>query len=104
MAPRRAESVKLSALARSIDSAVKLAVARQGINVGGPTVVHDWEIIGRVLRDKRVGMDEAFTLASAIASKVSVPGLRIEPVVSRIGKDILVGFVERGRFNKILSG
>jgi hypothetical protein len=102
MAPRKAGSVQLSQLARSIESAVKIAAARQDVRVGGESFIHNWEIIGRVLRDK-VTLDQAYEVAREVTSRVSLPGVKIEPVVTRIGKDILVGFVERGRFGKLFQ-
>jgi hypothetical protein len=62
-------------------------------------VLDRWEIIGRRLRDVR-NMDVAFKFAQDVAKSVKLPG--IEPVVTRIGRDTWVGFVERGRAPKIL--
>jgi len=96
MAPRKAERIALSSVARSVDSAVRIAAARQKLAVEGDTLFNRWEIIGRRLRNV-ADINEAYEFASAVTARVKIPGARLQPVVTRIGKDILVGFVERGR-------
>jgi len=101
MPPRKADSISLSSVARSVDSAVKLAAARHKLVVEGQTLIDRWEIIGRRLRDV-TDMNIAFTFASDVAARVNVPGIKIQPVVTRIGRETWVGFIERGSLPKSL--
>lgn len=101
MPPRKAEGIALASVARSVEAAVKIAAARQELAVDRDTLLNRWEIIGRRLRDV-ADMDVAYRFASDVTRRVRIPGVRLEPVVTRIGGDILVGFVERARKQMIL--
>lgn len=101
MAPRRAEGIPLASVTRSIEAAVKIAAARHQLTVDKETLLNRWEIVGRRLRDV-TDVNLAYRLASDVTRRVKIPGLKLEPVVTRIGDDILVGFVERGRLPMIL--
>jgi hypothetical protein len=102
MAPRKAQSVSIEALARSVDSAVKLAAARHDLVVDQGTIIDRWEIIGRKLRSVK-DMNVAYAFAAEVTSAVKIPGLKLDPIASRIRRDILVGFIERGRLPKVIS-
>ncbi len=101
MAPRRAEGIPLTSVTRSIEAAIKIAAARHQLAVDKETLLNRWEIVGRRLRDV-TDVNLAYRLASDVTRRVKIPGLKLEPVVTRIGDDILVGFVERGRLPMIL--
>jgi hypothetical protein len=103
MAPRKAEVLALGSLGRSIDSAVKLAASRYQLTVDSNTILDRWEIIGRRIRGA-VDMNTAYSFATDVARGVGakVPGLSVQPIVSRIGRDTWVGFIERGRLPKSL--
>lgn len=100
MAPRKAQAVSLSSLSKSVDSAIRLAAARHDLTLDKETFIDRWEIIGRRLR-KGSDLAAAGALAEDIARKVKVPGIQAVPVVTRIGKDILVGFIDRGRLSQM---
>lgn len=102
MAKKKAESVSLASITRSVESAVKVAAARHELAVDKATLLDRWEIIGRRLRDVS-DMNLAFTFATEVADRVKVPGLKMEPVVTRIGKDILVGFINRDNLPRLLG-
>lgn len=94
MASRKAQVISVSKLISSIDKAVAQAARKQGIALDGETLINRWEIIGRVLRE-RIDMNDAFALAKEVTLTANLQGLKVEPVASRIGGDILVGFVAR---------
>jgi len=98
----KAQIVSLQQLASSIEKAAKLAAERQGVALGDDTIVHRWEIIGRVLSDIS-DLNTAYKVAEEIAAGVNVPGVKAEPVVSSIGQDILVGFVDRANALKSIK-
>jgi len=100
--PTRAESISVQTLARSVEGAVKKAAARYDLTVDRSTLLDRWEIIGRQLRGVR-DMNVAFNFASDVARAIKVPGVIVNPVVGKIGRDILVGFIERGRLPKSIS-
>jgi hypothetical protein len=101
MAPRKAEAVSLAKLTKSVESAIRIAAARHELNVEKDTLLDRWEIVGRRLRNVQ-DFNVAFRFAEDVTRGVKLPGIRVEPVVTRIGKDILVGFVERSRAKFLL--
>jgi len=98
---RKAESVSLASVARAVDKAVKVAAARHELRVEDQTLIDRWEIIGRRLRDV-ADMNIAYRFASDVSGAVKIPGIRVEPIVTRIGRDTWVGFIERSRLPKAL--
>ena len=94
--------VSLDTVARSVESAVKLAAARHQLTVDKATLIDRWEIVGRRLRDV-ADMNVAYKFAQDVAAGVKIPGLKVQPIVSKIGKDILVGFIERGRLPRTIG-
>ena len=102
MTSRKVQTVSVSKLISSIDKAIAHTAQRQGVKLGGETVINRWEIIGRVLSE-RVEINDAFDLAKQVTQAANVQGLKVEPVVSRIGRDILIGFVARGNLSNFRS-
>lgn len=93
-AARRSEVVSIASLSKAIDRAVDLAAKRHNVVFGSENVVHNWEILGRVLREVReAGRQTRLDVASTVLK--SLPGVKGQPVVTKVGKDILVGFIER---------
>lgn len=91
---RKAEVVSLASLSKSVDRAVELAAKRHNVVFSDENIIHNWEILGRILREMKEGgrltrLDVAATVVRGL------PGLKARPVVTKIGKDILVGFIER---------
>lgn len=100
MPPRKAQAVSIASLSKSVDAAIRLAAARNEIAVDKLTFIDRWEIIGRRLRNAK-DLAGAFRMAEDVARRVKVPGVVPVPAVTRIGKDILVGFIDRGGFQKL---
>lgn len=101
MPPRKAQTISLAAVSRAVDSAVKLAAARHDLAVDNETLIDRWELIGRRLRDVK-DLNVAYQFAQDVAQRVNVKGMKVDPVITRIDKDILVGFVARGNLPKVL--
>ena len=103
MPPRKtAESISLANLARTVDSAIKAAAARHELALERDSLIDRWEIVGRRLRDV-ADMNQAFRFAQDVTKNVKLPGLKLEPVATRIGREIWVGFVERGRIPRSIG-
>jgi hypothetical protein len=85
----RAKAVSIASLTKAIDAGVKLAAKRHGVTLGGDTVIKDWEILGRILRD-RGNLTNPLDVAQTIATGGRLKGT---PVAAKIGKDILVGVI-----------
>jgi hypothetical protein len=100
-ARKAAASVSMATLARTIDAAVKKAAARHQLRVEPDTLLDRWEIIGRRLRDV-ANLDIAYGFAKEVAAGVKVPGVRVQPIVARIGRDTLVGFIDRGGVPRVI--
>lgn len=90
----RSEVVSLASLSKSIDKAVDLAAKRHNVTFGGENIIHNWEIIGRILREMK-DVDRQTRLDVAATVLKSLPGVKGQPVVTKIGREILVGFIER---------
>jgi hypothetical protein len=89
----RAAVVSINTLSKSIDKAVALAGRRHGVTLGGDNIIYNWEILGRILRELgTLGPAKTIDVASTIAKSA---GLRGTPVVTKFGKDILVGVIAR---------
>lgn len=89
----RATVVSLATLSRSINKAVALAGKRHGVSLGPDNIVHNWEILGRILREMNdLGPAGPIDVATTIARSA---GLKGTPVATRIGRDILVGVIPR---------
>jgi hypothetical protein len=101
MSPRRPETISLASLSRAVDSAIKIAAKRHSVVVDSQTILNRWELIGRRLRDVK-DLNVGYQIAKDVSAGVKIPGLRLQPVVSRIGNDILIGFIERGSLPKVL--
>ena len=97
----RAEFVSIDMLAKSIDRAVAIAAKRHELAVERPTLLDKWEIVGRRLA-KVHDLDAAFNFAQDVARSVKVPGIRPQPVVVKIGKQIICGFIERANIPRQL--
>jgi hypothetical protein len=94
-AVRRSEVVSAASLSKAIDKAVDLAAKRHDIRFGSENLIVNWDILGRILREKVTTRGAELGIATTIANSIS--GINGLPVATKIGKDILVGFIERGR-------
>ena len=102
MASRKVETVSIQKLVGSIDKAVHIAAKRHQIAVESDTLINRWEIVGRQLREA-VDLNEAYKFAAEVTRGVSLQGIKAQPVVARVGGDILVGFVERAGMPRVLG-
>ena len=102
MASRKAQTVSVSKLVSSVDKAILRAAGKPGVGLGGETLINRWEIIGRVVRAD-MDMNDAFALAKEVTQTANLQGLKVDPVASRIGRDILIGFVARANLPSLGS-
>jgi hypothetical protein len=98
----KAQMVSLKQLAGAVDKAAQLAGNRPGVTIDKDTIIHRSEIIGRILTSA-TDLNDAFKVAQDISAGAKVPGLKPQPVATRIGKDILVGFIDRGNLLKTIK-
>lgn len=91
----RANIVSMVGLSKAIDQAVALAAKRQDVIPQPGTIVLNWEIIGRRIKATK-DFNAAMTLATEITKSLKFDGIKPQPMVSKFGGDILVGFLERG--------
>ncbi|MGZ8285075.1 MAG: hypothetical protein ACXWUO_02055 [Allosphingosinicella sp.] len=75
-------------LARVVDAAVKSATVR-GAEPAGPVIVK-WELVGRVAKNLAQGHE----LATAITGKLGESGLKVQPAVLGVGRQVICGFFE----------
>ena len=91
----RADMVSIIGLSKAIDQAVALAAKRQDVTFEPGTVALNWEIFGRRIKGTK-DFNAAMTVATEITKSLKVDGIKPQPMVSKFGGDILVGFLERG--------
>jgi hypothetical protein len=90
---RRSAVVSINNLGKSIDKAVALAAERHGVKLSDENVIVNWEIVGRILRDfDKRDANGPLDVANTIAKSA---GLNGTPVVTKVGRDILVGVIPR---------
>lgn len=99
---KAAQSISLASLASTVDDAIRMATERHKLPTGTETLIDRWEIIGRRL-DENVNFEQAHRFAEAVTAQVKLPGLAVEPVVSRLGPHTWVGFVAQSSIPKALS-
>ena len=97
----KAQSISLADLSNAIDAAIKdkNLLAQTG---AGPNLSLRWEIVGR--RIPGIDAGAAFEIAQKVAESISIDGVQAEPAISRIDKDILVGFIDRGQLARSIGG
>lgn len=91
MAIKRAEVVSMTSLAKAVDRAVAVAAKRHDAVLEKDTLLLNWEIVGRRIREFE---GNPLQLAVDIAKGVNVAGIKTQPVATKFGKDIYVGFIE----------
>src|SRR5262249_39582606 len=91
---KRADAISVTSLSKSIDRAVAMAVKRQDLKPMANNLSVHGQLMGRILRDFD-DANAAFSFATEVTRNVSVPGVRMEPAVFKLGPDILAGFIER---------
>ena len=102
MPVKRAEAVSLVNLAKVVDKAVGIAAERHKVKVEPSTLSLGWEIFGRRLRDVQ-DFEQAFAFAKDVTRAAQVPGVQVEAAVLRIDRDILCGFIEKGRLPRLIT-
>ena len=85
----RAKAISIASLTKAIDAGVKLAAKRHGVSLGSDTVIKDWEILGKILREQS-RLANPVDVAQTIATGGKLKGI---PIAAKIGKDILVGVI-----------
>ena len=88
---RGSKLVSARELSKVVDAAVKAGSARvAGAEaVSGPVIVK-WELVGRVARNLAQGQE----LATAITGELGKSGIKVQPAVLGVGKQIICGFFE----------
>jgi hypothetical protein len=99
MPAKRADVISVKELSSSIDRAVKLAAERHRIKADPSNLLLNWEILGRILREFE-DMNAAFNFATEVTKNVNLQGVKAEPAMLKIGRDILCGFIERAGLPK----
>lgn len=87
---RSSKLVSARELSRTVEAAVKSASARvAGAEASGPVIVK-WELVGRVAKNLAQGQE----LATAITGELGKSGLKVQPAVLGVGRQIICGFFE----------
>ena len=87
---RGSKLVSARELSKTVEAAVKSASARvAGAEVSGPVIVK-WELVGRVAKNLAQGQE----LATAITGELGKSGMKVQPAVLGVGRQIICGFFE----------
>ena len=85
---RGSKLVSARELSKTVEAAVKAATVR-GADPAGPVIVK-WELVGRVAKNLAQGQE----LATAITGELGKSGLKVQPAVLSVGRQIICGFFE----------
>jgi hypothetical protein len=102
MATRRADVISVKDLSRTVDRAVALATKRHGVKTEPGSLIVNWEIVGRILREFQ-DANAAFEFASDVTRSVKLQGIKAQPAIFKMDRDILCGFIERGQLPRRLG-
>ena len=86
---RGSKLVSARELSKTVEAAVKAASARTGADPSGPVIVK-WELVGRIAKNLAQGQE----LATEITGELGKSGLRVQPAVLGVGRQIICGFFE----------
>jgi hypothetical protein len=92
---RRADTMSAAQLSKSISKAIDLAAKRHSAVLDKENLVYNWEILGRVLREMDLSRGQTRLDVATTVVKNLPAGFKAQPVVTKIGKDVLVGFIDR---------
>ena len=93
----KAELVAGRELSNAIDKAVALAAQRHGIAVSDKNLIINWELIGRLVKDRAL----ADKFSDDVAATLTKGGIAAQPSTLRWGKQILCGFFEKARIPQL---
>jgi hypothetical protein len=89
--PERAQLVSARDLSKKVEAAVKSASARvAGAETAANPLIVKWELVGRRARNLAQGEE----LAAAVTAELGKSGIKAQPAVLGIGKEIICGFFE----------
>lgn len=93
-----ANAIPAAKLATAIDRAVSIAAKRLDVDVQPDNVVHKWDLVGRVMKNA----DTAHKFAVDVTTQLKATGLKADPATFIVNKQIIAGFIERGRITDAL--
>jgi hypothetical protein len=99
---RKAEVLSLADLSKAVDRSVALASKRHELSTEAGNLMVNWQILGRLLRNFD-DLNHALTFAKDVTRGVKIQGLKAEPVVVKVGPDVLCGFIERGQLPQLIA-
>ncbi len=89
---RKSKLIAARELPGMVEAAVKSASARVAGADAASGVIVKWELVGRVARNFAQGQE----LADGITAELGKSGLKVQPAVLSVGKQIICGFFEPG--------
>ena len=81
----------------AVDKAVAIAAKRHGAAISDTNLITNWELIGRILKEREL----ADPFANDVAAALVKSGIPAQPATLRWGRQILCGFFERGRLPQV---
>jgi hypothetical protein len=99
---RRAQTLSLADLSKAVDRSVALAAKRHEVTAEPGNLLMNWQIFGRLLREFE-DLNGALSFAKDVTRGLKVQGLKAEPVVLKVGPDVLCGFIERGQLPQLIA-
>ena len=88
-----ATAISAAKLADAINKAVNISADRLAVDVQPANVVHKWDLVGRVVAD--AGLAHQF--ATDVTKQLKAQGVKADPATFIVNKQIIAGFIERGR-------
>jgi hypothetical protein len=88
--PTKSKLVAARDLSKTLEAAMKAANARVGGSEASSALIVKWELVGRRAKDFAQGQK----LAAEITAELGNAGIKVQPAVLGVGREIICGFFE----------
>lgn len=92
-----ATAIPAAKLAAAINKAVDISAKKLAVDVQPENIVHKWDLVGRVVAD--AGLAHQF--ATDVTKQLKAQGIKADPATFIVNKQIIAGFIERGRIGEL---
>jgi len=92
-----AAAIPAAKLADAINKAVNISAKKLAVVVQPENIVHKWDLVGRVVADA----GSAHQFATDVTKQLKAQGIKADPATFIVNKQIIAGFIERGRVGEL---
>ncbi|WP_394491721.1 hypothetical protein [Roseateles sp. BYS96W] len=92
-----ATAIPAAKLTAAINKAVGISAKKLQLEVQPENIVHKWDLVGRVLADASL----AHEFATDVTKQLKAQGIKADAATFIVNKQIIAGFIERGRIGEL---